>query len=88
MLRKDVIEAVAQNSFNIFAVETINQCIALLSGLDAGEQDERGGFPDGSVNQRVRARLNYFAEKMRLFQHVPNGTSTRYNHSRKAKLGQ
>jgi len=67
MLRHDVIEAVAQNRFQIYAVETINQCIARLSGVFAGERDEQGGFPDGSVNQRVRARLKDFAEKRQNF---------------------
>ena len=67
MLRHDVIEAVAQNRFQIYPVETIDQCMALLSGLDAGERDEQGGFPDGSVNQRVRARLQDFAEKRHSF---------------------
>ena len=53
--------------FQIYAVETINQCIALLSGLDAGERDEHDEFPAGSVNQRVRARLKDFAEKRQSF---------------------
>ena len=67
MLRHDVIEAVAQNRFQIYPVETIDQCMTLLSGLDAGERDEQGEFPDGSVNQRVRARLQDFAEKRHSF---------------------
>ena len=67
MLRHDIIEAVKQKRFQIYAVETINQCIALLSGLDAGERDEHDEFPAGSVNQRVRARLKDFAEKRQSF---------------------
>jgi predicted ATP-dependent protease len=67
MLRHDVIEAVAQNRFQIYSVETIDQCMTLLSGLDAGERNEQGKFPDGSVNQRVRARLQDFAEKRHSF---------------------
>jgi len=67
MLRNDVIEAVRQNRFQIYPVDTINQCITLLSGQDAGEQDEQGAFPDGSVNARVRARLQDFAEKRQSF---------------------
>jgi len=67
MLREDVIEAVAQNRFQIYAVETINQCITLLTGVDAGERDQQGDFPDGSVNQRVGARLKDFAEKRQSF---------------------
>jgi predicted ATP-dependent protease len=67
MLRHDVIEAVVQNRFQIYPVETINQCMTLLSGLDAGERDEHNKFPDGSLNQRVRARLKDFADKRHNF---------------------
>ena len=67
MLRQDVIEAVAQHRFHIHAVDNINQCITLLSGLDAGDRGEGGEFPDGSVNQRVRARLKDFAAKRQSF---------------------
>ncbi|MGB5300226.1 MAG: ATP-binding protein [Thiogranum sp.] len=67
MLRHDIVDAVAQNRFQIYPVETIDQCMTLLSGLDAGERDEQGEFPDGSVNQRVRARLQDFADKRHSF---------------------
>jgi predicted ATP-dependent protease len=67
MLRKDVIDAVADQRFHIYPVATIDQCMTLLSGIDAGERDARGGFPDGSINQRVRSRLQAFAEKRHSF---------------------
>ncbi len=76
MLREDVIEAVAQGQFHIYSVESINQCLALLSGLDAGDRDDKGEYPDGSVNQRVCARLTDFAEKRQTF---GNGTSRSKN---------
>ncbi len=67
MLDKAVIEAVRQSRFQIYPVENIDQCLALLSGLDAGERDEQGDFPQGSVNQRVRTRLQDFAKKRQSF---------------------
>jgi lon-related putative ATP-dependent protease len=57
MLRQDVVEAAAAGKFHIYAVDTIDQAITLLSGLAAGEPDEHGNFPEGSVNFRVAARL-------------------------------
>ena len=63
MLRPDVVEAVAAGHFHVYPVETIDQGIELLTGVPAGEPDETGAFPAGSVNQRVEARLRELAER-------------------------
>jgi len=63
MLRQDVVDAVRANKFRIYAVETIDQGIEILTGVPAGEADASGKFPDGSVNQKVEARLIDFASK-------------------------
>lgn len=62
MLRRDVVEAVAAQKFQIHAVATVEQAIQLLTGLPAGEPDERGIVPPGSVNYLVAFQL------VRLFQ--------------------
>jgi lon-related putative ATP-dependent protease len=67
MLRQDVVEAAAAGQFHIYPVETIDQGIELLTGLPAGERDEAGHFPEGSINQRVEARLAALAEKWQAF---------------------
>jgi predicted ATP-dependent protease len=61
MLRQDVIDACAQGLFHVWPIETIDQGIALLTGLPAGERDAGGEFPPGSVNRKVEARLAAFA---------------------------
>ena len=63
MLRRDVVDAVEAGQFHIYAVETIDQGIEILTGAPAGERDRSGQFPDGTVNQRVEARLIELAEK-------------------------
>ena len=63
MLRRDVVDAVRTGKFLIYAVETIDQGIELLTGVSAGEADSSGKFPEGSVNQKVEARLLEFAAK-------------------------
>lgn len=63
MLRRDVTDAVTAGKFHIYAVEMIDQGIEILTGVPAGERDLSGKFPDGSVNQRVEAKLIEFAEK-------------------------
>jgi len=67
MLRRDVVEAVEAGKFHVYPVETIDQGIALLTGLEAGERDGGGNFPEGSVNHRVEGRLIALAEKRRAF---------------------
>ncbi len=62
MLRQDVVEAVKAAQFHIYPVTTVDEAITLLTGLDAGEVDDKGEFPLDTLNGRVDARLRYFAE--------------------------
>lgn len=63
MLRQDVVAAVAAGKFRVHAVETVDEALALLSGLEPGEADDHGYFPDGSANGRVAERLTELALK-------------------------
>jgi lon-related putative ATP-dependent protease len=63
MLRQDVIEAVRNGQFHVYPVETIDQGIEILTGIPAGERDETGNFPEGSINNRVEKRLITLAER-------------------------
>jgi lon-related putative ATP-dependent protease len=63
MLRQDVVEAVAQGKFRIYPVTLIDQGIELLTGIPAGEPDEDGKYPEGTVNGKVQARLVELAQK-------------------------
>jgi lon-related putative ATP-dependent protease len=63
MLRQDIVAAAAEERFRIFPIETVDQGLALLTGLTAGEPDAAGNYPAGTVNQRIAARLDSFAAK-------------------------
>lgn len=67
MLRPDVVEAAGAGRFHIYAVRTIDEGIALLTGMPAGDLDEKSEFPPGTVNRRVRDRLVAFAEMRKAF---------------------
>jgi predicted ATP-dependent protease len=67
MLRRDVVEAVAEGKFHIYPMRTIDEAVELLTGIPAGERDEEGCFPEGSINQQVESRLIELAEKQRAF---------------------
>lgn len=63
MLKKEVREAVGAGQFHIYAVRHVDECLALLTGVDAGERDENGRYPEGTVNHRIVARLEAMADR-------------------------
>jgi predicted ATP-dependent protease len=67
MLRDDVIEAVRQGKFHLYSVETIDDGISILTGRDAGERQEDGTYPEGTVNYLVDERLKELATKLKDF---------------------
>jgi predicted ATP-dependent protease len=73
MLRQDVVDAVAREQFAVYPIETIDQGLALLTGLEAGERGDDGLFPPDSINARVEARLIGFFERLRTLRSDKNG---------------
>ena len=57
MLRRDVVEAVEQGKFRVFAVASVDQALELLTGQSAGERGKDGQFPPDTINGKVEARL-------------------------------
>ncbi|OGO55374.1 MAG: ATP-dependent protease [Chloroflexi bacterium RBG_16_72_14] len=67
MLREDVVAAARGGRFSVWAVSTVDEALALLTGLPAGERADGGAYPPGSVNGRVEAGLVALAERAREF---------------------
>ena len=67
MLRDDVVESVRRGEFHVYAVDTVDEAIELLTGASAGERQPDGSYPEGSVNARVHARLHEMVDAMRQF---------------------
>lgn len=65
MLKEEVIAAVRDGKFHIWAVATVDEGIEILTGVPAGQRQEDGSWPEGSVNQRVDKRLREMAETLR-----------------------
>ena len=63
MLRQDVVTAAAEGRFAIYPSDTIDQGIALLTGIPAGEPDADGIYPPDTINRRVADRLDAFAAR-------------------------
>ncbi|PSH04663.1 MAG: ATP-dependent protease [Acidobacteria bacterium] len=63
MLRRDIVDAVKAGRFRVYAVQTIDEGMEILTGVPAGQRDESGNFPEGTINQRIEMRLAKFAEE-------------------------
>ena len=74
MLRHDVVEAARAGQFHIYPIATVDEGIALLTGIAAGELGEDGTYPADSINGRVMARLAVFADKQRAFNESGHGS--------------
>ena len=74
MLREDVVEAVDQGEFHIYAVSTVEEGIEVLTGVAAGELQPDGSYPPGTVNFLVARRLQELAQSMRGFYFEVLGT--------------
>lgn len=68
MLRQDVVDAVREKRFHIYAVDTIDEGISILTGVEAGVPDTAGNYPEGSVNWRVNQRLCQMAAQLQAFE--------------------
>ncbi|MEM3356371.1 MAG: Lon-insertion domain-containing protein, partial [Candidatus Bathyarchaeia archaeon] len=67
MLKEEVVEAVRNGQFHIYAVKTVDEGIEILTGVKAGQRRADGTFEEGTVNHRVDKTLKEMAEKLREF---------------------
>ena len=65
MLRLDVVEAVANGDFHVWAVSHVDEGIEVLTGVPAGAPKEGGGWEGGSINELVDDRLEELGTRLR-----------------------
>jgi ATP-dependent Lon protease len=68
MLRKDVVAAVAEGKFHIYAIKTVDEGMEILTGVPAGERKEDGSYPEGTMNYLVDQKLKELALKIKEFE--------------------
>ena len=65
VLRPDVAQAIRDGKFHIYAVETIEEGIEILTGVPAGhERGADGHFPEGTIFRMVEDRLSAFSDRL------------------------
>ncbi len=67
MLRGDVVKAVQEGKFAVYAVSSIDEGIEILTGRPAGTRGPDGLYSEGSVNRAVEDRLRAMADRERRF---------------------
>jgi predicted ATP-dependent protease len=67
MLKQEVMDAVKEDKFHIWAISTIEEGIEILTGMEAGTVRSDGTYPDGTAFRRVDERLVEFGEIVRKF---------------------
>ena len=65
MLPDAVLKAVGEGRFHLFAVQTVDEAMEILSGLEAGRCSSLGDYPEGSLHRRVEDRLAEMARGLR-----------------------
>lgn len=65
MLDNEVLQAVRQGKFSVYAVSKVEEAVTLLLGKPAGKADERGRYPKQSVFGMIQQRLDSMREHER-----------------------
>ncbi len=67
MLKEEVVEAVKQGKFHIYAVNSVDEGIELLTGVKAGGRGEGGKYEAETVHYLVNKRLKDMAKSVAKF---------------------
>lgn len=82
MLREDVVEAIRARQFHVYAINTIDEGIEILTGVPAGAALPDGAYPPDTVNGRVNRALRTFSQRVRAY-----GTPPLFDGHRRAGVG-
>ena len=61
-LNDEVIKAVKDGTFHIYAIKTVDEGIELLTGVPAGKKNKNGQYPAGTVNYLVNEKLKKYSQ--------------------------
>ncbi|MDD4876648.1 MAG: hypothetical protein PHQ86_05940, partial [Dehalococcoidales bacterium] len=67
MLKEEVVEVIKSGNFHIYPVNTIDEGMKVLTGLEVGTRLKDGQFKANTINDKVQKRLVTLAEQLRDF---------------------
>ena len=68
ILSEEVEECVHAGRFHLYAIDSIDQALEILTGKPAGQETAEGLFPKGTVNDLVSLELMRMAEVIRRYE--------------------
>jgi len=71
MLNQEVIDAVKEGKFHIYPISTVEEGIEILTGIEAGQKDEKGEYPPGTVYYAVQQQLKKYRDRMGALERKP-----------------
>jgi lon-related putative ATP-dependent protease len=80
MLRQEIIDAVKEGKFHIYAVSTIDEGLEVLTDVPAGKKRKDGTYLKDSINYKVDKQLKEMANKLRRFSE-PEAKNKKKNNS-------
>lgn len=63
MLKEEILDAVNEGKFHIYAIDNIDDGIEILTGIKAGKLDNNGKYPKGTVNYMVQKSIEEYYNK-------------------------
>lgn len=67
MLQKEVVEAIQNQKFHIYTIETVDEGLEIMTGMEAGTRKKDGKYPENSVNFLVDRKLEQLATEIRKY---------------------
>jgi len=61
-LSDEIVEAVKQGKFHVYAISTIDEGIEILTGVPVGKKNKDGCFPAGTINYLAYEKLKKYAK--------------------------
>jgi lon-related putative ATP-dependent protease len=64
LLKQEVVDAVRVGQFSIYTIDRMEEGLEILTGTSAGELQEDGTYPEGTINYLITKRLTEIGEAM------------------------
>lgn len=61
-LSNEILEAVNEGKFHVYPVSSVDEGIEILTGVEAGDADQDGNYPEGTINYLVSKKLKKYAQ--------------------------
>jgi len=73
MLDEEVVAAVREGRFHVYAVSSVDEAMEILTGIPAGKRQEDGTFEEGTLNDLVDRKIRRALELLQRLEGRPEG---------------